>query len=326
MVSEFSNQLPPSVGLKHRPFRPRSRSVVSANISEFPPCVGLNHTCSCGAILDIAQAVSQLQGEFVSVLECIATVCKKIAVQDEHFLPRFISMLIALPISNRFRHMTFMDNETQSIKEAKSVSEILASGKHCNLTNFGLLEHVIKVFGDNIARQKMTKYKFCLEDFEKKTTVLQFHKAIMGNKREAPVNRGVIVAKLNKAPSQCTLWEVRCFMNDLKRKASLEEYVGHVLRFTAEVTSVVVTLAMPHYGVVLIKNVVGRQFWVSQNVESVTVDGKQILMVCLHNLHVHVCFSKYWPEFMRLSCMDMAPHQIYCGLNYPRRACAARAW
>ena len=69
---------------------------------------------------------------------------------------------------------------------------------HWNPFDFGLLEHLVSVFGTDDLRQAMTRYKLDLEKFEKKTTVQQFQDA-RGRSIDSPDNYSVIVTKLKKA-------------------------------------------------------------------------------------------------------------------------------
>ena len=163
--------------------------------------------------------------------------------------------------------------------EARKVSRIFQILKnHWNSRDYGLLEHLINEFGDVELRKTMIEYKTDLEAFERRTTVQQYQ--VARRTIEFPDNYSVVSVKLNKDPSVCTLWEVRCFVESLRNSASLEEYAG--LMVGEDMSSVLVTLALPHHGILLLKHmhaVQGNEFWVSHHVTSVIIDDIEILQV-----------------------------------------------
>ena len=226
---------------------------------------------------NVAREASKLQMHFVKVLGHTQRCFMEKESKDKDFRTEFSILLINLPISKRFKHLAFLEAKAKNIMAAESVSDIfIILRNHWNYTDYSLLDHLIDVFGNATMKEIMKKYKSDLEDFEKRTTVLQFQEA-RGNTKEPYINFGKVVAQLNVEPSQCTLWKVRCFIEHMKMEGSLEDYVGLILEIGAG--SVLVTLALPQDGTLLVENLITVQFWATNFAESVTIDGEEILMV-----------------------------------------------
>ena len=257
--------------LKHK------RKISSNHISATQPhkLPGWQPNTRESRIRRVAQEASELQTQFVSVLGHAKFCFFKKESERNYFLQKFSTMLTTLPVSNKFEHLTFLKDKKQSIEEAKSVSEVFELlDNHWDFTDFALLEHLIKLYGDDEAKEMIKKYRCDLEEFEKRTTVEDFQE-VRGNEKELPTNFVEVLFKLGKSPSECTLYEIRCVMDAVVNKACLESYSKQVRR--RRVNSVFVTLALPHNAIELLTPVLDRDFLAAHNIESVTIGGEQIL-------------------------------------------------
>ncbi|CAI8028692.1 hypothetical protein GBAR_LOCUS16327 [Geodia barretti] len=252
----------------------------SYHIPPQPPSVALNHNCLCTTQTlswptNILQKLSHLEDTFVMVLTN-AQYC--FSNMTPEYTDRFKILLINLPISTRFEHLTFLTVESQGISSARNMMEIFQILKnHWNPFDIGLLEHLVDVFGTGDLKQDMDNYKKNLEAFEKSTTVQRFQDA-WNKSIHAPDHYGRIVKIMKADPFRCTLWKVRCFKENLRKRATLQNYVGAVTRLA--VSSVIITFALPRYGILLVKNNIDAGFWADQNMESVTIDGEEVFPVC----------------------------------------------
>jgi hypothetical protein len=253
----------------------------SYHIPPHPPSAALNHNCLCTTqtlswpTKNILQQLSHLEDKFVMVLTN-AQYC--FSNMTPEYTDRFKILLINLPISTRFEHLTFLTVESQGISSARNMMEIFQMLKnHWNPFDIGLLEHLVDVFGTGDLKQDVDNYKNNLEAFEKNTTVQQFQDA-WKKSIHAPDHYGRIVKIMKADPLRCTLWKVRCFKENLRKRATLQNYVGAVTRLA--VSSVIITFALPRSGILLVKNNIDAEFWADQNLESVTIDGEQVFPVC----------------------------------------------
>ena len=224
----------------------------------------------------VIQEVSQLQVNFVYVISYAEAYFTQKQSSNKMFLAVLKRFLNNLTITAKFKKMAYLEEKREEIKAAKSVSKIFAILKnHWIFMDYSLLETLIDQFGDDrCTNDKMCNYKKDLENFERRTTVKQLQEVMIEQK--LPEGYMKMVMTLQKEPSECFLWEVHCLIEDLRNKGQIESHVG--LYPNIGVGSVVITLGLPQRAIPLVKQI-DVDFWNSHNVESVTVDGKDIFPV-----------------------------------------------
>ena len=217
------------------------------------------------------QEASKLQKEFVSVLTH-TEVCFS-EKESELFLRKLRITLKNLPLSNEFEHLKFLEDESEALKSASSVSDIFELlRQYWNYTDFALLDHLINEFGDGRTKVMMETYISRLETFEKQTT-LQDYEDATGERKEVPWGfiEAAFEVQVCKDPSEYTLYEVRQIVKSLAQQSTLEPYVPMIKK--ARIGSLVITIALPRPALELLQQALYKEFLDTLNIVSVTIHG-----------------------------------------------------
>ena len=244
----------------------------------------------------IREEASELDTQFVAVLDQAEFCCSVRESESKTFLTMFLITLKNLPVSKKFEHMTFLKGISSGIQSASNVSEIFNLLRdHWNYTDFALLRHIINKFGDDSTKDMMERYISSLETFEKRTTIKDYEDAT-GVTKEVP--RGFVEAAFEvqrtKDPSEYTLYEVRQIVQSLAQQSSLEPYVPMMKK--ARIGSLVITIALPRPALVLLQQALYKEFLDTLNIVSVTIcdwyKTMQVKIFCHKCLKVHVIVIK----------------------------------
>ena len=230
----------------------------------------------------MAHEATQLQDQFVRVLTHTKIYFSE---KPPKFLARLQITLTTLPLSNKFKRLSFLSKWKPAIENAKSVPEIFYLLEcHWNYGDYALLERLVQEFGDSALQSEMGEYVVALERFEKGTTIQDFSRAKPGD-RDAPYDFSKAVLKLNKDPSKCTLYEVRQLVESLATSACLDQYVMFLSGHSCG--SVIIKLAFPQVVLDLIISALNKAFRETHQIVSVTIDRKPLEEYSEE--HVKVC-------------------------------------
>ena len=141
---------------------------------------------------------------------------------------------LQLPESIRSELETSLLQKIPFISNAKSIDEIFdilnLSGVWSYL-NFGLLQHLVEVYGDDELRQRMLKYTTSVDDFRKQTTLKVFWKASPATKNcpEIPIKLRESLSQITIEhgkldPATTTLNDIDRYRQDLAQKYSFPEF------------------------------------------------------------------------------------------------------
>ena len=246
----------------------------------------------------IRQEASELETQFVAVLDQAEFCFSVKESESKTFLTMFRITLKNLPVSKKFEHMTFLKGISSAIQSASNVSEIFNLLRdHWNYTDFALLHHIINKFGDDSTKGMMERYISSLEMFEKQTTIKNYEDAT-GVRKEVP--QGFVEAAFEvqgtKDPSEYTLYEVRQIVESLAQQSSLEPYVPMLKK--ARIGSLVITIALPPPALELLQQALYKEFLDTLNIVSVTIHHDwykttQLKIFCHKCLKVHVIVRLY---------------------------------
>ena len=240
----------------------------------------------------IREEASELETQFVSVLDQVEFCFSVKESECETFLLKFRITLKNLPISKKFEHTKFLEDKREAIQKASSVSEIFELlHKYWNYTDFALLRHLINKFGDEDTKEMMERYISSLETFEKQTTIKDYEDAT-GERKKVPWGYSEAAFEVQgvKNPSEYTLYEVRQIIQSLAQQSTLEPYVPMIKK--ARIGSLVITIALPPPALELLQQALYKEFLDTLNIVSVTVHRwnktTQVKMFCHKCLKVHV--------------------------------------
>ena len=193
---------------------------------------------------EIIEAATQIQDTFVTVVMHTQMCLLKKEAESKMFLMEFRIMLKNLPLSNKHKHLHFLEREKMRITRAKNVEEILdiLEPYWKNHVDYAFLERIINEFGTKELREEMEAYIANLEHFEKNTSVQEFNSTVR-DKGIIPDYFIPVSVEQNKDPEKCSLYEVRQFKNELVKQASLKSYAVYLRSISC--SSVVIVLATP---------------------------------------------------------------------------------
>ena len=125
--------------------------------------------------------IAQLKEEYKSLV----TMTQEAVQAKSPTLTEFrTEITLQLPEATRAEVEPILQKTLPYISNAKSIGEIFLflNLSVWNFLNYGLLQHIVEVYGDDILRQKMEKYVALVDSFRKKTTLEVFWEAYPASK------------------------------------------------------------------------------------------------------------------------------------------------
>ena len=187
----------------------------------------------------------------------------------------FLCHLIALPVSARHLHRTFIEKMLTNIPPPVTSENIWAIlNTYWDFLNYELLEHVINKCGSEGLKQQMQNYIDELSTFKQRTRLCDFIKS-WPCKDDRPPEDSLrkVVVKMNHEWYQCTLRDVELFKRALVHKFFLPEYdilIQKVERGCVRVT----LLTSTSIATLLQQNLanIETEFFKKHSITSVTID------------------------------------------------------
>ena len=191
----------------------------------------------------VVEGSSELEQRFFSVVTHVQVYFCDKETESNKFLGNFRITLINLPLSRKFKHMHFLKEKKVLIKGAQDVSEIFEIlSPYWNHVDYGLLEHIVLEFGEKEIKLEVERYISDLIEFEKGTSIQSYVEATSGD-RKIPPEFCEIIIKLDRKPSECTLYDIRRFKESVACRSSLSAYSVYLKNVGTG--SVEITLAVP---------------------------------------------------------------------------------
>ena len=143
------------------------------------------------------------------------------------------SITLRLPEPTKLELETSLMKKLQFIYDAKSIDTIFGifNLSIWSFLNFGLLQHIVEVYGDNELQQRMLKYTTSVEAFRKQTTLEVFWKVhpVTRECPEIPTNLRESLKRItfkhgNLDPTTTTLNDIERYRQDLARQYSFPDF------------------------------------------------------------------------------------------------------
>ena len=150
--------------------------------------------------------------------------------KNPELFQRFQNHLLNMPVTKKQVHIRFFTRNEDEILNAKTIQKLFAIlSRYCNYSNYEIILHIVKKFCHHELKGRMERYRDSLTSFEKATTVDVYLCAISappaGKIREGFLR---MTTKINKPPSECTLYEIRVLKESIEKEASLESYAMYI--------------------------------------------------------------------------------------------------
>ena len=148
-------------------------------------------------------------------------------------MSEFRRKLTLLPsrMENREEQQHNIEKHLSTLSHANSIEEIFALLNLCiwNYLNYHLLQHILKVYGDNETNRMMQDYVIAVDAFKRTTSLREF--SSIQSKRRCPevpdtlkLELQKVVCTHQKLTLESTLAEVECFRRDFAQHYSLPEF------------------------------------------------------------------------------------------------------
>ena len=190
--------------------------------------------------------------------------------ENSMFFRRFRNHLLDMPVTRKQVHIRFFSRNEDEIMAADTIERLFVIlSRYCNYSNYDIIFHIVKRFCHGLMG-RMVRYCNSLTSFEKATTVDVYLCAISahpgGGVREGFIR---MTMKINKPPSECTLYEIRMLKESIEQKASLESYAMYIE--TPGEGSVLARLCFPKDVDLMVKEALNTEFRQEQLLTEVTV-------------------------------------------------------
>ena len=93
-------------------------------------------------------------------------------------IDEFRERIQLLPVALKEEHPLFMQDHAPQISSTSTVAEIFNRlNRYWDYLNYGLLEYIVGIYGDDETKQRMKEYREEVEAFKTTTSLAAFHKA-----------------------------------------------------------------------------------------------------------------------------------------------------
>ena len=206
----------------------------------------------------IAEKAAQLQDRFANIVTHMTISFVKKEKASSEFFDTFSITLTNLPLSNKHKHLKFLEKEKDRINMAKNVREILDILRpHWNYRDYAFLEKILKEFGTSELQREMKEYIADIDEFEKTTSVQDYNSAAL-DEVLIPDHFEELPLEHLKDPAQCSLYGVRQLVREIVNRSTLTGY--SVLVKSLSCNSIKIVLAFPPEAYAELSEVLDKQF------------------------------------------------------------------
>ena len=189
--------------------------------------------------------------------------------------------LTLLPIAlQREYYKKLIEENLDTLEKADSIRKIFYRlNIHFTFIDYGLLEHLVGVYGSRELKEQMSQYVEDVQVFFDKTTVEQLMNHWPG-KHDIPPNFEKLKVLIDKDPKSCTLRK----LDDLRKKfcseIKLSETVFVVIGIGRR-SSFILRLAVPYIFLTCLESRIGdlKSFYEREDIVSVTVGRRRMYSV-----------------------------------------------
>ena len=175
--------------------------------------------------------IEHLQENFFDLKSDARQSLSKRECQDPKFIEKFKEYLLTLPFAKKLLQIRYNFFRIQDeILKAKTIQKLfLIINRYCNYSNYKIIFNIVKEFCPDELKGRMERYRDSITSFEKATTVDVYLCAISA-RPGGEISQGFIrmTMKINKPPSECTLYEIRVLKESIEEEATLESYAMYI--------------------------------------------------------------------------------------------------
>ena len=221
--------------------------------------------------------MKNLQKDFNKIVDQTYSIirCKKFETDE------FLANLFSLPIEHRDIHKEFFKSLYSEIENYDSMLSIWHRlNTYWDFLNYTLVENLVEKFGDSDLISRMQDYKKNLKEFRRKTRLCDFakyHTEYTEQVTEGDLKE--LVVKLKQRWEECTLEDLEKLKKNITHKFFLPSFLMTIRTFGNN--SIIVTWVIPSMIATSLQrnleNIDIREFCKENGIESIHLDGKEIL-------------------------------------------------
>ena len=200
------------------------------------------------------------------------------------FLEKFRITIAELPLCEQARY-PHLFSESVKFLNAKNVSEVFHLIRpYTQYPNYELLELVVKKFGNPPLKGEMNGYVLEVKAFEGSTMINEFLAATTG-RFNIPDDFMVVIIKMEKDSSKCSLHDIRVFVKKTLTKQSRSASFTLFFQLAA-VNSILVHIGVPRQSLPRLCAAFDEQFKEEHSIVSVIPEGRefQVLFRNIQNI------------------------------------------
>ena len=173
--------------------------------------------------------IEHLEEEFSKLKSEARKLLSEKEKKNRTFTDEFRDHLLDLPVAKKAIHIRFFTRNEDEILDAKNIRKLFAIlGRYCNYSNYEIILHVVKKYCHGL-KGRMASYRHSLVVFEKSTTVDIYLCAISARPGGKIMKEFIrMTMKINKPPSECSLYEIRELNESIQEEAALEPYAMYI--------------------------------------------------------------------------------------------------
>ena len=208
---------------------------------------------------DLVYATRERIDELEEKYYALVSATQKVVTLKAPSVEEFRRRITLLPKSRKREQRRYLEDHLSYISHAESIDEIFSClNLHVwDYLNFGLLDHIVAVYGDAETKQKMEEYVMSVQSFRKDTPVHIFLKAqpeaecasIPPNLRQ---NLQKVAFKHHSLSSSSSLEDFEFVRQEIAREFSLPDFV--MILVGIEPGSIVTTWLLPVTLVAMLKD------------------------------------------------------------------------
>ena len=153
---------------------------------------------------DVISQIHDLERRFRQIHESLVT-----ELEDNNVsVKKFLRSLTLLPAEIRMDYMTAITEKFPVLRKEPTISDLFYHlSPLVDFLSYGLLNHIIDVFGSDALKKKIASYSNDILVFMKKTTVKQLM-SVWPGQQEIPPTFTKLKAKIDEDPSKYTLYDL----------------------------------------------------------------------------------------------------------------------
>ena len=267
-------------------------------------------------VAEVWERIDQFEEEFFEIQYDTEVSLSEKACQEPKFFGKFRAYLRNLPPSKRAVHIKFFHNHLPQIIHAENIDAILdILRSYCNYSNYQLILHVVRKFCETALKQRMLEYNVSFQSFEMATTVDVYLCVIRARPELGTICEGFIqmAAKINKSPSECTLYEIRQLNEDIAKNSSSEPFSIYTASITMNCVRVV--LGIHPECVESVVETMTPDFQQIHHLTEVSIDGRDITLCRVRTHYTVVVDFNYTSTGPWIFYFTMYMYTMSCTCN-----------